>query len=432
MSKSSTAWRGRLLPAYRVSRRGASPPIGPVVSVRLDRQRALYVCLVEPQALDHYSRALHLDHSDAGLPALARGIASSPMWDRLSPAILVIRQQPRAALAVVGSFDQVEVARIRGLAANLNNACARLRYATYQQAEKDCERLARRLIEHFGDDALRRCHFAALPRSGHMVLGMLAYLLRLQRTQLLLPPAEPVGRLIVVDDCAFSGLRFSQFLQTCASEQLTFAQLYSHPDLRTAILAQEPNVEACLAAHDLEAYPSPQADLGEQAIRLGWNTELQGNRYWVGDTDIPCFPWSEPDRSFRNVVTGRMETGWTIVPPELCLKNHPSPDAQPLPVQIQPQGRGPLVPSGRVIFCELEEQMLVGDLETGDILCLSGAGADMWRGIIEYGNLDEAMASLLRAYDIDKSTLFDDFHTFVDELLARGVLEVDGNGEHQL
>ena len=335
-----------------------------------------------------------------------------------------MRSTPGPALGILGRFDRAGEARLRGLASGLNDACRRLRYVSYPQAEQECEQLAARIADRIPPTELARFQFVALPRGGLVVLGMLAYFLGLRRAQLL-PPEAPDAPLVVVDDCAFTGLRFSHFLQRTASPRIIFAPLYSHPDLRAAIEAAEPRVEACISARDLQVHRPESAAGAGSASQLGWVERLGGMRYWAGHTDHLCTPWSEPDRGFWNDVTAQWETGWSIVPPELCLKNRPPRGSRPIPVFEQPAGRGPLRPSERVIFGAFEGQVVIGNLATGESFGLADVAAAMWQGILRHGNLSEVAAALGREYEVDAATLHADLQAFAADLLARGLLVQD-------
>ena len=298
-------------------------------------------------------------------------------------------------------------------------------YVTYRRAEQDSEQLAIQLHEWFGRRELASFHFAAIPRGGLIVLGMLAYVLGLEQAQLE-APHPPEALLVVVDDCALTGFRFGQFLGRCASVQVIFAPLYAHPDLRAAIVAQEPRVLACLSAHDLHDYG--QTRWGEEypAWRERQLALLGQGRYWVGQTEHLCFPWNEPDRQVFNPATGKLEPGWRIVPPELCLKNRLPPGVEPIPVQVQPEGKGPLKPSERVVFGDLGDEIVVGDLESRKTFGLRDSAAEMWRAIVEYGNLEDAAGALTELYAVGEAILRADLRAFADDLLARGLLMWDG------
>ena len=73
------------------------------------------------------------------------------------------------------------------------------------------------LVDSLGTETLSRCRFVALPRGGLFVLGMLAYLLDLRADRVgdvgesgIRPGGSDSAPLVLVDDCALSGLRFSE------------------------------------------------------------------------------------------------------------------------------------------------------------------------------------------------------------------------------
>jgi hypothetical protein len=357
---------------------------------------------------------------------LARGLSTSPAWKATPGATLVVRQAPRPVLGVVGRFDAAAKARLATLGDQLAAGLTCLRYVSYAQAEEDVQRLASMLVERFGRDELRRFRFAAMPRGGFVVLGMLSYALGLRHAQLE-PPYPRDVPLIVVDDCAISGYRFNQFLTRYGSHQVVFAHLYSHPELRVAIEARRSQVISCVGARDLYDHAPERYGAEYGAWREQWVSQLGDDiGYWLGQPGHLCFSWNEPDVTIWNPSTEKTERGWRIVPPELCLKNGGVHAMGPLTVQVQPEGAGPLRPSEQVIFGEFEGNIIVGNTETRASFSLTGVAADMWRCVVEHGNLDEAVASLLREYDVDPSTLRADLRGFVEGLLAQDLLERDG------
>jgi hypothetical protein len=359
---------------------------------------------------------------------LAEGIASSVAWSKMHDVELVIRFEPYPAIAVLGSFDNEAIARLTALSRHLRTSCKSLRYISYAQAEEDCRMLAENLIERFGRGEIEKFQFTAIPRGGMIVLGMLAYALGLDRRQLTYPASNDMP-LVVVDDCSLTGKRFADFIENCQSDKIIFATLFSHPDLRSAIEEREPRVLACLSAHDLQDHWSELSEEGYDEARKKWLSRLKGKRYWFGQTDHICFAWSEPDRLFWNPVTEKVESGWHLLPPELCLKNRS--DSKPIPVQVQPEGNGPLRPSERVIFACQDGQIIIGDLVTKESFRLDGVAADMWNAVIETGEAEAIVDNLANEYDVDEITLRSDLQAFIDDLLVRGILEVRENAERQ-
>jgi Coenzyme PQQ synthesis protein D (PqqD) len=338
-------------------------------------------------------------------------------------ATLLVRSTSPHVLGVVGHFDSAAEARLARLGPQLADALAHLRYVSYSQAEEDCELLASRLVERFGREELRRFCFTAIPRGGFIVLGMLAYVLGLEHTQLE-PPYQPDTPLVVVDDCALSGYRFGRFMSRWESRRAVFAHLYSHPDLRSAIEVREPWVMGCVAARDLHDRAPALHGEGYGAWRERQQAKLGDDAgYWVGLPDHLCFPWNEADVTFWNPVTERFERGWSVLPPEFCLKNRPAPGMEPIPVQVQPEGPGPVRPSSRVLFGEYGGDIVVGNIEMKVSFSLTEVAADMWRAIVKHGSLEAAVVALSSEYKVDERTLRADLRDFVEDLLARDLLE---------
>jgi Coenzyme PQQ synthesis protein D (PqqD) len=360
-------------------------------------------------ALSTYTQKLGLSGAEAPT-ALARALAASPGWPPDAGARLLVRQGAHPVLAATGRFDAAGQAWLQGQAYSLAPACASLRYLDYPEAEAECRELAARLRTALGPDRLAAARFAAVPRGGLIVLGLLSVLLDLDRDQIG-PPFPHDRPLVAVDDCIVSGARAFRFLGQTDHPEVVFAHLFSHPELRAAILEREPRVAACVSARDLTGR------------RLDLDREIPGDRYWSGEVEALCFPWNEPDRTFWNPVSERWELAWRIVPPELCLKNHPAPGTEPIPIQIQPEGKGPLRPSERALFAEIDGSVILFDLETGQGFHLGGAGSDLWRSIVRLGDLDAAVAALVPEYDVPEETLRLDARRFADDLLARGLLE---------
>jgi hypothetical protein len=291
------------------------------------------------------------------------------------------------------------------------------RQVSYQQAEADIKSLAAQLTAAFGRDELARLGYVAIPRGGLLVLGMLAYVLNLDSRQLVSPPADvPV---VLVDDCALTGFRFHNMLQSLPHERLIFAHLYSHPALRKGIVSQEPRVMACLAAHDLrdlarERFPSEE----DYLAWLGrWRERLPGHRYWIGVPEIVLFPWNEPDRPAWNPLTEEVEDDWHLAAPDRCLKNWAHLGMPPR--IVTPTLRSP----DAVAFSLKEGKVTLCDLRTEEVYGAEGVGADMWRALAAYGDLDVAADYLLSRYQVGETQLRSDLRAFACELLAKGLLE---------
>jgi hypothetical protein len=392
------------------------------VQVR-DHEFTVFVLPVKARILQHLAVLRQFGESlEVRLHALADALSASPLWADMPGATLVVRAAPDPLLGVVGYFDAAGRARLEALRWQLEHLLPRLLYVGYAQAQEGCERLAARLVERFGRDELRGFKFVAMPRGGFIVLGMLAYILELERSQLE-PPKDAGTPLVIVDDCALSGVRFGQFLSSLQSPRVVFAHLYSSPELREAIEVRESGRVTCLSAHDLRDHAQERLGTQHLAWQRRWLDRMDGQGYWVGQSEYVCFAWNEPDFGFWNPVTEREENGWRFLPPVLCLKNRPASGPHSVSVQLQPQGKGPLGPSSSVLFGEFEGELALGNRKTGESFVLEGVGADMWRAVVEYGKLEEAADALLKIYEVDGATLRADLRKFVDDLLSQSLLE---------
>lgn len=293
---------------------------------------------------------------------------------------------------------------------------------SYPEVERECQVLASRLTKRFGKSEIRRFRFVSIPRGGPIVLGLLSYALQLERKQLEAGPDGSDQPLVIVDDCALTGIRFHQFLSRYRRRQLVFAPLFSPPDLRRSIEAEEPEVLACLSAQDLHDYAPEEMGDGYSKWKERWRGRLKGHRYWIGLVPHLCFPWSETDRLLWNPVKERAETAWHVVPPELCLENR-VPSAVRIRVQVPVPAVGPLKPPDHVFYCDQEGQIVVGEVRTGKAIGLTGAGSQMWRSLVEQGTCEAASEVLLRHFEVEADKLKDDLSAFVRDLLERGLLE---------
>ena len=362
---------------------------------------------------DHHFSGIHVPEN------IARGIASSPLWSVFSPSggsILVVRNNP-PLLAVFGSFDNPDRARLDALVRQMNFALRRLRYVSYDQAERDCRLLASKLREKFDEKELKKFSYTAIPRGGMIVLGMLSYLLGLEPWQMGTPETADIP-LVVVDDCALSGHRLSAAMRTWKNRHIIFAPLYSPPELRTAIERRESRVIGCISARDLVDYSQDNGEV-KQTFDKTWQERLGDDRYWMGLPEYICFPWNEPDRLFWNPVLEKVESGWKILPPELCMKN----GVPRIPIFIQPQAEGRLRAPDHIIYAIDGNAVIIGDLERKKTYSLEGTAADIWEAVIEFGNEDLAVRAFMDRYEIADAPLREEVTCFIENLVKDRILE---------
>ena len=311
-----------------------------------------------------------------------------------------------------------DIARLAALGSQLREQSARMRFVDYAQAETDCEVLSARLLEHYSHSDLDSFSYVAIPRGGLVVLGILSYVLNLRPSQLE-PNLAAAKPLVVVDDCALSGLRFRRLLARTASAHVVFAHLYSVPELRRAILEAESRVKCCVAAQDL-ASPRNNSDMDPaeyQAWLDRWVERAGAERYWVGPSEAVCFAWSEPEHQFWNETLGRVESGWHFSPPSRCLKNKWTFGLPPKVVAT----RSWVAPTS-VVYGFFDGSVWLCNTDTQQVYSLNGAAADIWFSVAAYGDLDAALQYLLSEYAIDEASLRNDMSSLVDDLVGCGLL----------
>jgi hypothetical protein len=346
--------------------------------------------------------------------SLARALAHSQLWP--AEATLAVREEPGPLLAVLGFFDEAHRVRLENLQYQLAHVLPTLRYLDYAAVTAACEALADNLKNDLGSE-LTSARFTGLPRGGLIVLGILSYVLGLKREQLEAGDGSP---LVVVDDCAISGLRFRQFKRHHPEREIIFAPLFSAPELRAAIHAAEPCVRV-VSAHDLTDRAREERGNDYDAWQARWR-KRSPDAYWIGQPEQVAFPWNEPDVSFWNPVTEREESGWHFLTPEQCLKHRHEP--QRIPVYVPPPTPGPLKPNPDLLYGRLGERVLVGHLQTKQGFALEGVAADMFEALLRRGTPEAAASDLADSYAAPLEELTADCRTFADDLVARDLLEV--------
>lgn len=292
-----------------------------------------------------------------------------------------------------------------------------VRFLTYREAERAALSLAAQLQELLGAGGVRAATYAAVPRGGFFVLGMLAYALDVPHAQLL--PQAGGSPIVVVDDASLSGARFAWFLRSLPEGPVVFAHLCSTPSLRAAILEREPRVKACLAAEDLrdlapDRYPEAAA---YQAWKCRWEARLPGTRYWTGLPEMVVFPWSEPDRPVWNAATGRAEDQWRLAAPERCLKNRARLALPPMAAC-----RRYSIPEW-IAYRVGEEEVLLCDRRSEALYRLPSAAAEMWRGLAAYGEEAAVVALVSSRYEVAPEQVQTDLRALIADLERQGLLE---------
>ena len=363
---------------------------------------------------------------EAALQSLGEAIVINPLWNTINSPLLVGRTSPYPLLAVFGSFSSADRRQLLELAAQLDEVLHRRRYVDYQEAERVTGRLAEKLIARYGREALATFSYTAIPRGGLIVLGMLSYLLDLRHDQIITAAgahSAPADTLVIVDDCALSGVRFRDMIARTNASRVVCCTLFAPRELCRAVECAEARVETCIAAEDLvDLAPERHGDAYAE-WRAERTSSARENRYWVGIPEYIGFAWSEPETRAWGADVELDMPGWNVLPPELCLKRRTLAAAGSgalKPLTLVPESKGPIRPHERVLWVALEDGIAVAavptDTSRAPCFRLEGTAQAMWQAILEHGTLEGAEEALSRQYEVSRETLRADLEAFASDL----------------
>lgn len=365
---------------------------------------------------------------DAALLGFAHALATSLWWSDMEPATLVTRSSPRPTIGVIGRFDEATRRRLGWIQYEVDHVLPHTMVLTYADAEAATMALADRFLDRFERSELERSQFQAIPRGGHIVLGLLAYALQLSAEQLS-APAGPDRTSVVVDDCILTGRRIGETLARIDSSDIVIASLYASPAARAEIVHREPRVRDCLSARDLTDLAPERRSDDYEAWRSRWAERDGRDTYWHGLTEHVCFPWNEPDIAFWNPIHQRQELGWPLAPVRAWQQHRAAERTNPH-IHVMAGSRGPYRAADRIYAGPVDGAFVVANGVTEQAWSLDPVAADMWNALTGADSWSEALAELENAYDVRSEVLEHDLRRLVDTLHERGLLSVEGGTAH--
>ncbi len=345
------------------------------------------------------------------LDALGRALVASPEWP--PDVTATISADPGPVLLLTGRFSDEDDMQLATLLDELIHT--RIRYVDYPEVETVAERLATALRSEIPD--LDDWSFAAVPRGGLIVLGILSYLLDLAPSRIVALDA-PVDSLVVIDDCSLSGARIQTALSSLKADRAAVGTLYSVPAIGAALRSRTELV-TFVSGEDL-ADTAP-ARYGTEHERWLARWHQRGDYLWVGTTDHLVFPWNEPDIGLWNETEGRLKLAWRLIPPERCLKNRTF-SAHEATLRHFVRAAGPIRQGQGVVDLPIGDELVVVDLAGSRTLTLTGTAAAMWISIMAEGTTAGAAAALAVAYEVDVVDLERDIDDFTDRLSGEGLI----------
>lgn len=385
----------------------------------------------------------------AGLGAIAGGNSSQAVYsdlanslshdNRFVDTLFVIRQSERDVSAsgvyAFGEFAPVDMERFRHLAMQVSRVDRAARYIDYNEAERLTEILAHQLVERYGRKELLKFEYRPIPRGGVIVMGMLSYALGLPAGDVLSRESGSKRPVVFVDDCVLSGMRFKQQLKDLDNCKVILASLFAPEDLCGSSTAKKPSFD-CVSAVRLKDLGPELYGAFYDSWRKQWADRLGDSVLWAGQPEYLCFAWNEPESSFLNSVTGEVEMGFRLAPPERCLHHRyinlsfsANGNVQSKKVQIHDDGPGPIDAAPGVVAARLDgNRVAVADFSkdqsknSSGCYLLENSAADMWEQIIINGTIQKASKKLSLLYDTDYSTIASDMAVLIDSLVELGLI----------
>lgn len=373
---------------------------------------------------------------------LAAAVRANPLWCRLPGSVLIGRCEPVPLLAVAGTFTEEQQVLLVQLREHLDVLLHERAFVDYSQAEEVCGQLADRLVMVFGTDILQSAQFAAIPRGGLFVLGMLAYHLDLRPDQLTSLEAAHAGRMLfVIDDCSLSGTRFRESLNRIVTHSVVFCPLYAPEALCASIVSREPRVVNCLAGASLRDTSPTSDDVGYSAWKHQRHAQLGGDGYWLGQTLGVAFAWCTPQTRRWDETEGRFMEGWDVVPPSRSLKRRrllqrlegdPAVDYLPPLTLNMPISEADVRAHDRVLWSCRGNEVIVAKIPQragigARVYSLAGISAEFWQLLMTHGSMQHAIQVLLTRYQVASEWLGADMSSLVEQMRSEGlIVQCDG------
>ena len=80
-------------------------------------------------------------------------------------------------------------------------------------------------------------------------------------------------------------------------------------------------------------------------------------------------------------------------------------------------------PSDDVIFQPLRDEIVLLNMKTQEYFALDDVGSDMWRSLLQHGDIQTVADALTLEYEVDRDKLWVDLNELVGRLLAAGLLK---------
>lgn len=81
-------------------------------------------------------------------------------------------------------------------------------------------------------------------------------------------------------------------------------------------------------------------------------------------------------------------------------------------------------PTDDVIYQPLQDEIVLLNMKDQRYFGLDDVGSDMWKLLVEIGDMEAVVERLCSDYDVDRTTVQRDLGSLVDDLIAAGLMKV--------
>lgn len=82
-----------------------------------------------------------------------------------------------------------------------------------------------------------------------------------------------------------------------------------------------------------------------------------------------------------------------------------------------------------VIYQALQNEIVLLNIKNQQYFGLDDVGSDMWKLLVEHGDVETVADRMSAEYDVDRATVREDLEALIRNLMAAGLLKVAGTKE---
>jgi hypothetical protein len=77
-----------------------------------------------------------------------------------------------------------------------------------------------------------------------------------------------------------------------------------------------------------------------------------------------------------------------------------------------------------VTWCDIQDEVVILNVDTGVYFGLEGAGGQMWRELVEHHSLEKALEALKKRFEVEPADLRRDLEDMVRQLAEKGLVSL--------